>query len=208
MLEILKEEVIDIASKAENEGLCRHRSGNFSIRDKKTNYICITPSGVKRDDLNKDAIVVVDIDGNIIENKLSYKPSSELLMHIAAYKTRDDVYGVCHTHAIYATIFAILSMEIRPIVFEAIDYKIHVPIAKYATPGSKELANSIIEPLKVSDACLLEKHGVLTVGPNLDEAYLKMEYVEDVAKLNYFILAIGKKPQEIPLSEFNKVLNP
>lgn len=208
MLDLLKEKLINIANQAEKDGLCRHRSGNFSIRDKKTNYILITPSGVKREDLNNEAIIVIDMDGEIIENNSKYKPSSELPMHLMVYKMREDVYGVCHTHSIFATVFAVISMEIRPIVFEAIGYGIQVPIAKYATPGTKELAESIAEPLKKSDACLLEKHGVLTVGPNLEEAYLKMQYVEDVARINYYTLVIGKRPQEIPQYEFDKVLNP
>ncbi|TDT50343.1 class II aldolase/adducin family protein [Fonticella tunisiensis] len=207
MLESLKERLVQVAKQAEKDGLCKYKSGNFSIRDENTNYILITPSGAKRDDLDANSIIVVNIDGEIIENKTNYKPSSELQMHLMAYKNREDINGVCHTHSLFATVFAVIPMEIKPIVFEAMAYGVHVPVAKYERPGTKELAESIVEPLKISDACLLEKHGVLTVGNNLEDAYLKMQYVEDVAKIYYHALILDKKIQEIPQREFDKIIN-
>lgn len=207
MLEALKRRVIEVAAQGENEGLCRHKSGNFSMKDDETGYIVVTPSGVKRCDLNEDAIIVVDIEGNIIENKSTYKPTSELPMHLVAYKTRPDISAVCHTHALFATTFAVQSKEIKPVVFEAIDYGVKLPIAKYGRPGSMDLANSIIEPLKQSDACLLEKHGALTVGSSIEDAYLKMQYVEDVAQIYFYSLLLGKEPEVIPEEEFDAVMH-
>lgn len=203
MIESLKRRVIEVAAQAEEEGLCRHRSGNFSMKDDKTGYIVITPSGIKRDHLNEDSMIVVDADGNIIENKSDCKPSSELPMHLTAYRTRPDISAVCHTHALFATVFAVQSREIKPIVFEAFNYGVKLPVAKYGRPGTEELANSIIEPLKQSDACLLEKHGALTVGNTIEDAYLKMQYVEDVARVYFYSLMLGTEPESIPKKEFD-----
>lgn len=118
MLDKLKEQVIKIAKEADKSGMCKHKSGNFSIRDKKTGYVVITPSGVAREILTSDHICVVDLDANVIEMKTEAKPSSELLMHLEVYKTRKDVNAVVHTHSRFATAFAVLSKEIPPIVYE------------------------------------------------------------------------------------------
>lgn len=202
MLEALKEELFQIAVKAEKEGLCKHKSGNFSVKDEATGYVVITPTGMKREGSNFDCLVVVDMKGNIIESKLNLKPTSEILMHLRAYSNRSDIHAVCHSHSAYATTFAVLSKEIQPVVFEAAAYGGIVPVAKYARPGTVELADSIIEPLKKANVCLLEKHGVLTVGSTLEEAYLNMEYVEDVARIYFYSLMIGgKEPSVIPIED-------
>ncbi|GMG95332.1 class II aldolase/adducin family protein [Tepidimicrobium xylanilyticum] len=208
MLESIKERVLKISERAEKDGLIRRGSGNFSMRDIGTGYICITPTGQDREDSDIDSILVIDMDGNIIENKKNLKPTSEILMHLSAYKNREDIKAVCHTHAIYSTIFAVRKKEIPPIVFESLIVGGTVPVAEYAIPGTKELADSIIKPLEKSDACLLEKHGVLTVGNTIEEAYIKMQYVEDMAKIYLYSLLLEKKePEDIPQSEFDKVFN-
>lgn len=206
MFEDLKIKILNTANQAEKDGLIRHGSGNFSIRDKETGYICITPTGQNRNDNSVDSILVVDIDGNIIENKMDLKPTSEMKVHLSAYKSRKDVMSVCHTHAIHATAFAVQNKEIPSVVFESVVYGTVVPVAKYATPGTQELGDSIVEPLKSSDACLLEKHGVITVGKSIEDAYLKMQYVEDMARIYLYALMMGhKEPETIPQSEFEKV---
>lgn len=208
MLKNLKRKVVEIAKHADESGLCKHKSGNFSVRDRETGYIVITPSGVSREDLSYKDIAVVDIDGNIIELETNVKPTSELLVHLMAYKTREDIMSVVHTHSHFATAFAVQSKEIKPIVFEALVYGGRVPLAKYGRPGTQDLADSIVEPLKISDACLLEKHGVVAVGKNIDDAYLKANYVEDVAEIYYRALLLGDEPDEIPQEEFDAVLHP
>lgn len=208
MLENLKQKVVEIAKAADAYGLCKHKSGNFSLKDPETGYILISPSGVAREVLTYKDIAVVDADGKLIELKSKAKPSSELLMHLMAYRCRPDVFGVCHSHSHYATAFAVQSKEIKPVVFEAVAYGGRVPLAKYGRPGSKELAESIIEPLKISDACLLEKHGVLAVGKDIDDAFLKLQYVEDVAQIYFLALQIGQEPSEIPQAEFDAVKHP
>lgn len=205
MLENAKRKVVEIARLAEKEKMCLPKSGNFSLRDRKTGYILITPSGIKRDDLTEDSIIVLDMQGNIIENKAGFKPSTETAMHLKAYETRQDVASVCHTHAFYATIFSVLSKEIEPVVLEAVFYGVKVPLARYGRPGTKDLAESIVEPLSISDACLLERHGVLTVGKDLDDAFLKMQYVEEVAKMYYYVLLQKNDITAIPREELEAI---
>ena len=129
------------------------------------------------------------------------------MVHIQAYKSRPDVNAVVHTHSRFATAFAVIGKEIPPIVYEAANYGEYALVAHYGRPGTKQLAQSIIEPLKKTDACLMEQHGVLVVDENsLDNALLKAFYVEDVAEIYYRALNIndGKEPPVLPPEELEK----
>ena len=90
MLENLKKDVCEIAKRAQRDGLCKHKSGNFSARDVKSGYIVITPTSVDRELLTPRDMIVMDLEANVIENLSGLKPTSESLMHITIYKT--DVY--------------------------------------------------------------------------------------------------------------------
>lgn len=204
MLENYKKQIIEVAQKADTMGYCKKNSGNFSIFDREKNVMLITPSGKNRFELTVDDIPVIDINGKVIEGNL--KPSTEWPIHLQAYMTRSDVTAVIHTHSHYATAFAILGKEIKPVVFEALNYGVKTKIGFYGMPGSKELAESVIEPLKEADVVLMKSHGVLVVGQELNNVLLKASYVEDVAEIYTYCLTInnGKEPDEIPQSEFDR----
>ncbi|MGL4606768.1 MAG: class II aldolase/adducin family protein [Eubacteriaceae bacterium] len=207
MLENLKEKLVEIAVDAEKSGLCQPGSGNFSIRDIKTNHVLITPSGIGRKFLKQEHILVMDLEGNIIENTENMKPTSETPMHLTVYKERKDIYGVVHTHSKYATAFAVQNKEIKPIVFEAICYGGVAPVAPYGTPCTDLLAQSIVPHIKKHNAILLEKHGQLAIGEDIDKAYLNAHYLEDVAEITFIATVIGggKLPDPIPQEELDKV---
>lgn len=207
MLDQLKEELIKIAKAADSTGLCRRKSGNFSVKDPQTGYVLITPTQVAREVLTTKDIAVIGPDGNIVEIESPERPSSELQMHLTAYRARPDIFAVVHTHSCYATALAVQSREIKPIVLEAVAFGGKAPLAKYGRTGTKALADSIIEPLKSADACLLEKHGSLAVGRTLEEAYLNAHYVEDVAKIYFLALQLGSEPEPIPEDEVNTILH-
>ncbi|WP_373899323.1 class II aldolase/adducin family protein [Haloimpatiens sp. FM7315] len=203
MLENLKKQVVKVAQQADVSGLCKHKSGNFSIKDKDTNYVVVTPSGVAREDLTYHDICVVDLEANVVEIETDVRPTSELLMHLEAYKARPDINAIVHTHSHFATAFAVLAKPIPPIVYEVLCYGGHVPVASYGRPGTMALAKSVVEPLQSSDAVLLEAHGVLTVGEDIESALLKANYVEDTAEIYYRSLLLngGKEPNILPLEE-------
>lgn len=206
MLENLKQEIIDVAQKADTLGYCKKNSGNFSILDRSSNLMVITPTGKDRFSLTIEDIPVLDMDGNVVEGNL--KPSSEWPMHIESYKTREDVTAVIHTHSHYATAFAILGKEIKPIIFESLNYGAKTRVAHYEMPGTDALAKSLIEPLKEADVVLMKSHGILVVGQDLNNVLLKASYVEDVAQIYAYCLSInnGEEPDEIPRSEFEEFL--
>ena len=204
MLENLKERIVKVAKQAEKDGLCKYKSGNFSEKDKETGYIAITPSGVSRDVLVADDILIVDMQGNIIEHGRVTKPSSELPMHLKAYEVRPDVDAIIHTHSHYATAFAIRGKEIQPMIFEALVYGVHTRVAEYAMPGTEALGESIVKPLSEADVALMKNHGVLIVGNDIFETYNKAQYVEDVAEIYHYALAVGEgEPDIIPYEQFD-----
>lgn len=206
MLEQLKRKVIEIAKRAEAEGLCRHKSGNFSLRDRDTGRVAVTPSGVAREDLTEDAICVVDLEANVLEAGDGVRPTSELLMHLKVYQTRPDLFAVAHTHSKFATAFSVLNKEIPPIVYEAVNIVGsggRIRVAPYARPGTEALAASVIAPMREGEVCLLANHGALAAAENLDEALLKAAYVEEIAEVYYRAIMLngGKEPEAIPRDE-------
>jgi L-fuculose-phosphate aldolase len=203
MLEALKERIISVAVAAEASGLCRRKSGNFSMIDRESGLIVISPSGLDRGDLTVDDVPVLSLNGEILEAGRRAGPSTEYPMHIKAYETRGDVSSVIHTHSEYATVFAVRGEPIKPIVFEAFFYGVRTAVAEYGRPGTGDLAESVAAPLREADVCLLKSHGVLVVGGAVEDTLLKARYVEDVAKLYYLSICLGgRAPAAIPDEEF------
>ena len=192
MLEDLKLRVMNTAKKAQRDGLCKHKSGNFSARDAETGYVVITPTSVDREDLVVPDMIVMDLDANVIENQTGLRPTSESLMHLEIYKTRPDVMAVAHTHSMYATVFAVLNKPVPAVVYEIANLKCskaRIPVAPYGRPGTPALAESVVEPCKEADVFLLQGHGAVAVDEtNIEEAYLKAAYIEELSELYHHAL--------------------
>ncbi len=209
MLENLKKDVLDVAQKAQRDGLCKHKSGNFSAMDEETGYIVITPAGIDRELLEPDGMVVIDKEANVIESKMGYKPTSETLMHLKIYETNPKARAVCHTHSMFATTFAVVNKPIPAVVYEVATMglsKGRIPVAPYGRPGTPDLANSVIEPTKEAQCFLLQSHGAVAYDEtSIEEAYLKVAYIEEIARLYYNALTIlqGEEPEVVSVEELN-----
>lgn len=208
MLDELKERVVYAAKEAERTDLCKHKSGNFSAYDPKAQVVIVTPSGVVRSELRSDQLCVLDLDANVLAWNGVNKPSSEVLMHIAIYKNRPDVGAIVHTHSRYATAFAILNKPIPPIIYESfvLGQSPTIPVAPYARPGTRDLAQSVSATLREADCCLLESHGAIAIGADMEEALLRANYVEELSELYYLTLTInqGCEPKILAQEELQK----
>ena len=210
MLEDLKLQVMNVAKQAQREGMCKHKSGNFSARDEETGLVVITPTSVDREDLVVPDMIVMDLDANVIENQTGLRPTSESLMHLKIYQTRPDVKAIAHTHSQFATTFAILEKPIPAVVYELANLncsKARIPVAPYGRPGTPALAESVVDPVKEADVFLLQGHGSVAVDEdNIDEAYLKVCYIEELAELYYHALPAngGQEPKSFPVEELQK----
>ncbi|MHC1684768.1 MAG: class II aldolase/adducin family protein [Clostridiaceae bacterium] len=152
---------------------------------------------------------VVDLEANVIEAITNLRPTSELLMHLEIYKTREDIFSVVHTHSRFATSFAVINKEIPAIVYECANMGLKeavIPVAPYGRPGTRALSDSVVDPIKRSDAILLERHGVVTVDSDINEALLKAHYVEELAEVYYrtLMLSGGKEPKSFEPEELQK----
>ena len=207
MLEDLKLRVMNTAKKAQRDGLCKHKSGNFSARDAETGYVVITPTSVDREDLVVPDMIVMDLDANVIENQTGFRPTSESLMHLEIYKTRPDVMAVAHTHSMYATVFAVLNKPVPAVVYEIANLKCskaRIPVAPYGRPGTPALAEFVVEPCKEADVFLLQGHGAVAVDEtNIEEAYLKAAYIEELSELYHHALTANgcQEPDSFPVEE-------
>ena len=186
----MKEDVVRIARKAFDEKLMAGTSGNMSVFSRETGLMAITPSSYDYGIMEEKDIVVMDLDGNIVEGWL--KPSSEWKMHAEIYRNIEHVNAVVHTHSPYATSFAVLQKEIPVILVEMLPFlKGSLEVSPYARQGSAEVGLNAVPILKRKNACLMANHGVAAVGGNIDQAYLASVYAEDVARIYHTALTVG-----------------
>lgn len=159
-------------------------SGNISAR-LGPDRILATPSGLAKGFLSPEQLIVIDLDGNLIQPApLGLKPTSELLMHLEAYKQRADVTGVVHAHPITAVALSIVGIPLTDcIIPESVLLFGPIPTTPYANPSSAENQRAISELVKTHDAIILAYHGSLTVGPTVWDAYLKLESLEHTAQI-------------------------
>ena len=199
MLEELKERVCELNLELPRNRLVVATSGNVSGRDPETGYVVIKPSGVKYSELKPTLMVVVDLDGNVVEGKLA--PSVDTKTHLYVYRHRPDVNGIVHTHSNYATSFAALGQPI-PVYLTAIadEFGGEIPVGGYAKIGGEEIGREIVRSIGKSPAILMKNHGVFTIGPTPEDALKAAIMVEDVAKTVHLALLRGK-PDEIPPEE-------
>lgn len=203
MLEALKAEVCELHLELPRNNLVAWTSGNVSARDAKTEYVVIKPSGVRYEDLRPEQMVVVDLNGKIIEGDL--KPSSDTASHLYIYRQRPDVNGIVHTHSSYASAFAAVNKPI-PVYLTAIadEFGGPIPCGGFALIGGEEIGKVVVESIGQSPAVLLKNHGVFTVGPSAEAAVKAAIMTEDVARTVWLALQIGQ-PDEIPAEDVAKL---
>jgi len=196
MLEPLREEVCRLHLELPKWGLVTWTSGNVSGRDRETGYVVIKPSGVRYDELRPELMVVVDLEGSVIEGEL--KPSSDTASHLYIYRHRPDVGGIVHTHSPYATAFAAVGQPI-PVYLTAIadEFGGPIPCGGFAPIGGEEIGREVVEHIGDSPAILLKNHGVFAIGPDPTAAVKAAVMVEDVARTVFLARQLGE-PEVIP----------
>lgn len=175
-------------------GSLRGTGGNVSMRVEDEEVFVITPSNLPYDRLTPDEICVLDFDCKRIEGKR--KPSLETGLHLKVYQSRFDVKAVIHTHQTYASVFAVLNLPIPPL-FDEVSMHIGplVEVVPYAFSGSPELMANLEGKLNNrGHGYLLQNHGALTLGSNLEEAWLNVELLEKAAQIYLGALSTGANP--------------
>jgi L-ribulose-5-phosphate 4-epimerase len=203
LLETIREQLYQLHLELPKNNLVTWTGGNVSARDPETGLVAIKPSGVRYEDLRPEHMVVVDLDGKIVEGTLS--PSSDTASHLYIYRHRPDVGGVVHTHSAYATAFAALGRPI-PVYLTAMadEFGGPIPCGGFALIGGEEIGKVVVESIGSSVACLLKNHGVFTIGKNAAAAVKAAVMTEDVARTVWLALQLGQ-PEEIAPENVEKL---
>lgn len=198
-LAALREEVCEGNLDLARHGLVAWTGGNLSALTPERDRIVIKPSGLRYSDMRPEDMVVVGLDGAVIEGR--HGPSSDTASHLEVYAGRPDVGSIVHTHSTYATAFAALGRPI-PCVLTAIadEFGGPVPCAGYASIGSDAIGRAILSAIGGSPAILLKQHGVFTIGKTIADALKAAVMVEDAARTVHAAEQIGK-PRPLPAEE-------
>jgi L-ribulose-5-phosphate 4-epimerase len=196
LLESIRHDLVKLNQELPKNHLVTWTSGNVSIRDPETGYVAIKPSGVMFEDLTAEDMVVLDLDGKIIEGKR--KPSSDTASHLYIYRARPDVFGVVHTHSNYATAFAAVGRPIPVyLTAQADEFGGPIPCGGFALIGGEEIGKEVVKSIGSSPAIIMKNHGVFTIGPSGKAAVKAAITVEDVARTIWIARQLGE-PDEIP----------
>jgi L-fuculose-phosphate aldolase len=176
--------------------------GNLSCRINSKN-ILITRSGVCKGKITPADLLKVSLDKRTSYGK--QKPSTEIAMHLEVYQQRPDVKAVIHAHPPYAISLSLAGIGLnKPYTPESVLLLGAVPTAAYGRPSTRQVAESIQEYLKKTDIILLERHGSLTVGNTLEEAFNKLETLENTAKIVWLARQSGTI-EPLPLKEAKEI---
>jgi L-ribulose-5-phosphate 4-epimerase len=203
MLKKLKKELVQLHMELPKNNLVMWTGGNVSARDAETGLIVIKASGIRYEDMRLEHMVVVDIDGKVVEG--DFKPSSDVYSHLYIYKNRPDVFGIVHTHSRYATAFAAVGKEI-PCVLTAMadEFGGPIPCGGFALIGDEAIGKVVVDSIGKSPAVLLKNHGVFTIGKNASAAVKAAVMTEDVAATVWMAMQIGI-PDAIPQEDVDKL---
>lgn len=171
-------------------GLVAGTWGNISARVPGTDLVAVTPSGRDYRSLGPEDIVVTDLAGNTVAGGL--KPSSELPLHLAIYAGRPDIGAIVHTHSVFASALAAARRPLPPIIEDLVQLAGGtIEVARYALPGTAELAAHTVAALGDRQAVLLANHGVVGCGGALPEALTACELVEKGAQVYIYANLLG-----------------
>jgi len=188
-------QLVAVCRRLYEKGFVTATDGNVSVRLPNGNVLT-TPTSLNKGKVKETDLVEVTLEGKTVTN--DRKPSMELDMHLFIYQQRSVANAVVHAHPIYATGFATARIPLDKHLLPEVVFGLGaIPLARYATPSTKEVAESIAPYVKTSTAILLENHGVVTFGKDLDDAFFKMEKVEHAAHIAFVARLLGG---ERPLS--------
>lgn len=189
VMENIKLELIEYGKRLVDTELTSGTGGNLSYFDREKSYMAVTPSGIDFYKIQPEDIVIMKLDGTIIEG--DRMPSSEWVMHKRIYETREDIDAVIHGHTIYASVLAVLREELPATHYMIAVAGPTVRVADYATFGSPELAENAAEGMKDRDAVMLANHGIIGGANNLRNAFNVIEEIEYCAKVHVIAKSIG-----------------
>jgi L-fuculose-phosphate aldolase len=192
-LDRLRADIVEVGRRLWTRGFVASNDGNISVRIGHDRLL-MTPASVSKGFMTPDMMVVTDLEGTLVAGAPGRKPSSEIKMHLVAYRERPDVGAVVHAHPPLSTGFAVAGIPLdRAVLAEVVTTLGSIPIADYATPSTPALAESVAPYVKAHDGLLLANHGALALGADLFGAYYKMETIEHFARISLVARMLGRE---------------
>jgi len=181
--------LVEYGQKLITSGLTKGTGGNLNIFNREEKLMVITPTGMDYFKTKSEDIVVINLEGEIVDG--NRMPSSEYEMHKIFYENREDINAIIHTHTVYATTLACLNWELPPVHYLVALAGHNVRCAKYATYGTKELAENALEAMKDRRAVILANHGLLAGANDLLNAFNIVEEIEYCSEIYCRVKSIG-----------------
>jgi L-fuculose-phosphate aldolase len=198
-----REEIVRYGRTLHEKGFVAAMDGNLSVRLRQ-DRILVTPTGLSKGSMRPADLVIVDLEGKQVAGRRHV--TSEIGMHLMIYRTRADVKAIVHAHPPTATGFAAAGIALtEPLVCEVVMGLGCIPLARYGTPGTAELAQSLEPYVPKYDAILMSNHGVVAYGDTIEHAYMKMETVEHFAQISLVTHLLGRQ-QPLQEREIEKLL--
>ena len=193
----LREQLVDCARRMQASGINQGTSGNLSVRI--SGGMLITPSSLPYEQMQPSDLVALDLKGEPLfipaDGRPQRRPSSEWRLHADVLASRPEVQAVLHCHSIHATALACHGRDIPPFHYmTAVAGGHDIRCAPYATFGTQELSDGVVQALEGRLACLMAQHGQVAVGPTLDKALALAVEVETLARIYLQALALGEPP--------------
>jgi len=199
----LRRDIVLVARWMYDRQLVVARDGNVSVRLPDGTFL-MTPSGCCKGTVAEDELVRVDMSGRALDG--GRKPTSEVVMHIAAYRERPDVNAVVHAHPITAVAFSIAGISLAQcVVPETVIVFGQIPTAPYATATTPDMATAIEPIVRTADAIVLDRHGSLTLGRDVFDAFYKLEMLEHAAKITHAARMLGEV-RTLPPDEVQRLI--
>ena len=197
----VRAEVLRVAKEVHAAGLVVGTAGNISGRMPDGDTVCMTPSSTPYETMTLEQLVVVDFDGKVVDGEGS--PSTEKALHLECYKRYPEVRGVIHSHAPYASMFALVREPIPAAIEEVVVYiGGDIPVCEYKTTGTDELGEEVASKVGDRSATLMANHGLVCVGKSVEDALHASLVVERTAQIVWGARALGavvdipEKPQK------------
>ena len=190
LLPVLRSQVVAVSHRLHQNGWVANHDGNVSVR-LRGDRLLITCTAVSKRDVDDASLLVVDLEGKVLEGRK--RPFSELELHLAAYRARPEVNAVLHAHPPYATAFGLTGTELSPIAMPEIIVSLgdRIPTVPRCLPKDPAGVAAVEGAARGHDALLLAGNGALTLGEDLTQALLRMELCEHYAKILHTAKALG-----------------
>lgn len=182
------DQIVRYCQKLDCKGFGANHDGNISAKYEET--LLATPTAMSKGDITSELIITLGMDGNKISG--IGKPFSEIKLHLAVYNEREDVRAVIHAHPPFATARGLTGLDLKISIPEAIvSIGDLITVLPYAMPGSEENNDMVRNAVHDTNVFILQGNGVIAVGADLEQAYLRLELVEHLSKIEFYATQMG-----------------